>query len=173
MGLHARHAVINLKSTGLAQNLGQLYGSHRDFQSNCWVNPVNFTLRTQVCFPALVSQREAIGARIRAFFAEQVTDAFSTARTLCGATKDKPPRSRLAGQIIPRLSAKFQDYVIDCPPDPPAGRSSAFRALRSKQVCTALLCGRAGGLTSKTAMFWPGLAVALVEPGRPVSSVGL
>ena len=28
----------NLKFTGLTQNLGQLYGSYRDFQSNCWVN---------------------------------------------------------------------------------------------------------------------------------------
>jgi hypothetical protein len=27
-----------LKFTGLTQNLGQLYGSDRGFQSNCWVN---------------------------------------------------------------------------------------------------------------------------------------
>jgi hypothetical protein len=29
---------LNLKFTGLTHNLGQLYGSYRDFQSNCWVN---------------------------------------------------------------------------------------------------------------------------------------
>jgi hypothetical protein len=28
----------NLKFTGLTQNLGQLYGSYRGFQSNFWVN---------------------------------------------------------------------------------------------------------------------------------------
>ena len=27
-----------MKFTGLTHNLGQLYGSYRDFQSNCWVN---------------------------------------------------------------------------------------------------------------------------------------
>jgi hypothetical protein len=41
----------NLKFTGLTQNLGQLEGSYRDFQSNCWVNlrilgqPCEFYLR--------------------------------------------------------------------------------------------------------------------------------
>jgi hypothetical protein len=29
---------MNLKYTGLTQNLGQLYGAYREFQSNCWVN---------------------------------------------------------------------------------------------------------------------------------------
>jgi hypothetical protein len=29
---------LNLEFTGLSQNLGQLEGSYRDFQSNCWVN---------------------------------------------------------------------------------------------------------------------------------------
>jgi hypothetical protein len=31
-------SALNLKFTGLTQNLGQLQGSFRDFQSNCWVN---------------------------------------------------------------------------------------------------------------------------------------
>jgi hypothetical protein len=41
----------NLRFTGLTQNLGQIEGSYRDFQSNCWVNlrilgqPCGFYLR--------------------------------------------------------------------------------------------------------------------------------
>jgi hypothetical protein len=31
-------AASSLKLTGLAQNLGHLYASYRDSQSNCWVN---------------------------------------------------------------------------------------------------------------------------------------
>jgi hypothetical protein len=31
-------AVQNLTYPGLSQNIGQLEGSYRDFQSNCWVN---------------------------------------------------------------------------------------------------------------------------------------
>jgi hypothetical protein len=29
---------VNLKFTGLTQQLGQLHGSYREFHSNCWVN---------------------------------------------------------------------------------------------------------------------------------------
>ena len=37
-GLHPAPRALNLKFTGLTQNLGQLYGSYRDYQSNFWVN---------------------------------------------------------------------------------------------------------------------------------------
>ena len=37
-GRGGRLTAVNLKSTGLTQNLGQLRGSYRDFQSNFWVN---------------------------------------------------------------------------------------------------------------------------------------
>ena len=31
-------SLLNLKFTGMTQNLRELQGSYRDFQSNCWVN---------------------------------------------------------------------------------------------------------------------------------------
>jgi hypothetical protein len=45
---------INLKFTGLTQNLGQLEGSYRDFQSNCWVN---LRILSQPCEFYLISAR--------------------------------------------------------------------------------------------------------------------
>jgi hypothetical protein len=53
-------AARNLKFTGLTQNLGQLQGSYRDFQSNCWVNlrilgqPCEFYLRVKHVSRAVV-----------------------------------------------------------------------------------------------------------------------
>jgi hypothetical protein len=38
VSMAAPRPACSLKSAGLAQNLGQLYGSDRDFQSNCWAN---------------------------------------------------------------------------------------------------------------------------------------
>jgi hypothetical protein len=56
----------NLKSTGLTQNLGQLYkGSDRDLQPNCWVNlqnlsqPCGFYLRGVRCSSKQLSVPEA------------------------------------------------------------------------------------------------------------------